>query len=129
MADGKSQSTSLPPAPKRVLVCGGRDYSDWAKVQEVLGDLHAAYRIGMVLHGAATGADSLADRWARQQLIAQTRFAADWDAHGKAAGPIRNQQMLDEGRPDLVIAFPGGRGTADMMRRAKDKGVEIHRVR
>lgn len=119
----------LPPAPKRVLVCGGRDYADWEKVQEVLGGLHAAYRIGHVLHGAATGADSLADRWARRQLIAQTRFSADWDTHGKAAGPIRNQQMLDEGQPDLVIAFPGGRGTADMVRRAKAKGVEIHHVR
>lgn len=113
------------PARKRVLVCGGRDYADWTKVQEVLNDMHAVYGISQVIHGAATGADSLADRWARQVSVEQTAFTADWLAHGKAAGPLRNQRMLDEGKPDLVIAFPGRRGTADMVRRARAAGVEV----
>lgn len=54
-------------------------------------------------------------------------FKADWDKHGKAAGPIRNQQMLDEGKPDLVLAFAGGKGTDDMCRRARAAGVEVRR--
>jgi hypothetical protein len=52
-------------------------------------------------------------------------YMADWDGLGRKAGPIRNQRMLDEGKPDLVIAFPGGRGTADMVRRAREAGVEV----
>jgi len=55
-------------------------------------------------------------------------FLANWRTHGKAAGPIRNQQMLDEGRPHLVVAFPGGTGTADMVRRAKAAGVPVMEV-
>ena len=51
-------------------------------------------------------------------------FPADWKVRGRAAGHIRNQQMLDEGRPHLVVAFPGGRGTADMVRRARAAGIE-----
>ena len=113
---------------KRVLVCGGRDYTDWPKVQETLGAIHAVFGISHILHGAATGADSLADRWAREHKVGQTAFAADWATHGKAAGPIRNQKMLDEGKPNLVIAFPGRRGTADMMQRSEAAGVEVLRV-
>jgi hypothetical protein len=55
-------------------------------------------------------------------------YPADWAKHGRAASPIRNQQMLDEGRPNLVVAFPGGRGTADMVRRARSAGVEVIEV-
>ena len=55
-------------------------------------------------------------------------YPADWDKHGKAAGPIRNKQMIDEGKPDLVIAFPGGRGTAGAVRLAKFAGVTVRVV-
>jgi hypothetical protein len=53
---------------------------------------------------------------------------ADWNTHGRAAGPIRNQRMLDEVKPELVVAFPGGRGTADMVRRAREAGVNVYLV-
>jgi UDP-N-acetylmuramoylalanine-D-glutamate ligase len=55
-------------------------------------------------------------------------YEADWDTHGKAAGPIRNKRMLDEGKPDLVVAFPGGRGTANMISQARKAGVEVIEV-
>jgi hypothetical protein len=55
-------------------------------------------------------------------------YVAQWKKHGRAAGPIRNQRMLDEGKPDLVVAFPGGRGTADMIRRAERAGVPVQQV-
>jgi hypothetical protein len=54
-------------------------------------------------------------------------YKAEWDKHGRAAGPIRNQQMLDDGKPDLVLAFAGGRGTDDMCRRAREAGIEVRR--
>jgi len=53
---------------------------------------------------------------------------ANWAGLGRKAGPIRNQEMLDQGRPNMVVAFPGGRGTADMVRRARGAGVEVIEV-
>jgi hypothetical protein len=53
------------------------------------------------------------------------RYPADWARHGNAAGLVRNQQMLDDGKPDLAVAFPGGKGTADMVRRARKAGIPI----
>jgi hypothetical protein len=79
----------------------------------------------VIVHGAAVGADQMAGSWARSRGVAEAAFPADWGRDGRAAGPIRNQRMLDEGRPDLVVAFPGGRGTADMVRRARAAGVAV----
>lgn len=109
----------------RVLVCGGRDYRDWPQLSSTLNRLHAEREFSEVIHGAAPGADTLSDSWARSRGIVPRRFIALWQTEGKAAGPLRNQRMLDEGQPDLVVAFPGGRGTADMVRRAQQAGVEI----
>ena len=111
----------------RALVCGGRDYSDRAFLWMVL-DAYGPPHIGEIVSGMAPGADTLAAQWAERFGFALHQFPADWNAHGRAAGPIRNQRMLDEGRPDVVIVFPGGRGTADMVRRAKAAGVPIYEV-
>lgn len=92
-------------------------------LKATLDALHAEKPFDRIATGAAPGADTLADTWARTQSIRVERYYALWRTHGDAAGPIRNQKMLDEERPDVVIAFPGGRGTADMMRRAKEAGV------
>lgn len=109
----------------RVLVCGGRYYSDRDHIWNTLCSLDVKRGpFAVVIHGCATGADSEAMIWAQTCGRKHAPFQADWNQHGKAAGPIRNQRMLDEGKPDLVIAFPGGRGTADMIRRAKAAGVE-----
>lgn len=82
----------------------------------------------VIIHGAATGADSLANRWAVVNWVRSEEYPADWKKHGAAAGPIRNQRMIDEGKPDLVVAFPGGKGTADMVSRAKAAGVRVIEV-
>jgi hypothetical protein len=81
-----------------------------------------------VVHGGAPGADSEAGVFARLRHAKEIIYRANWKAHGKAAGPIRNQRMLDEAKPELVIAFPGGRGTADMVRRAEAAGVPVVKV-
>jgi hypothetical protein len=111
-----------------VLVCGGRDYKDRDKVFEVLDRLHIGMRIDAIVHGAARGADHLAGAWAFTRRVAQKRFPADWVAHGKAAGPIRNRTMLWATKPDLVVAFPGGRGTLHMIDVAKRAKVPVMEV-
>jgi len=110
----------------RVLVCGGRDYTDQRRVAQVLAKHNSRTPFTAVLTGGASGADELAERWARAHQIPVETFAADWERHGKAAGPLRNQRMLVEGRPSVVIAFPGGRGTSDMVNRATKARVPVY---
>jgi len=83
----------------------------------------------VLIHGGARGADRAADEWAVVSWVVVEEYKADWKNDGRAAGPIRNQRMLDLGKPDLVIAFPGGRGTADMVKRARKAGVEVMEIR
>lgn len=113
---------------QRVLVCGGRAYGDRAQLFEILDSAHAANPIACLIHGAARGADALAAEWARVRGVLDAPYPADWARKGRAAGPIRNQRMLDEGKPDIVIAFPGGRGTADMVGRAERARVPVVHV-
>lgn len=112
----------------RAIVCGGRDFGDWFLLKNTLDGIHAETPLDRVATGAAPGADTLADTWARSRGIRVERYYALWRTHGNAAGPIRNQKMLDDERPDIVIAFPGGRGTADMVRRAEGAGVPVRHV-
>lgn len=109
----------------RVLVCGGRNYKDADRFGVVLNKLHDAVGISLIIQGGAKGADDLAYAWANLNGVEQQQFDADWENQGSFAGPARNKRMLDEGKPDLVIAFPGGRGTADMIRKARRAGVEV----
>lgn len=82
----------------------------------------------IIIQGGARGADRAADEWAIINWVPLETYLPDWDKYRKAAGPIRNKQMLDEGKPDVVIAFPGGRGTANMVSLAKKAGVEVVEV-
>lgn len=109
----------------KVLVCGGRYFGDAHALELLLGAIHEGAGITEIIHGGASGADMLAGRFAVRNGIPVTVFPADWKAHRKAAGPIRNSQMLREGRPDMVVAFKGGRGTADMVKKAKAAGVPV----
>lgn len=116
----------------RVLVCGGRDLTGDEAAQLVATTLYEINEergpFECIIHGCATGVDSYAEFWAKAWHIKACGFRAEWARLGKAAGPVRNQRMLDEGKPDLVVAFPGGRGTADMVRRAKAASIEVIEV-
>ena len=112
----------------RLLVCGGRDFSDYVWLQETLDKLHAETPVDLLIQGGANGADNLAERWAAHRGIGCITFMAMWKQHGRKAGPMRNQRMIEEGRPDLVVAFPGGRGTDDMVWRAQQAGIEVRRI-
>lgn len=109
---------------KRILVCGGRDFNDEDIVFAAL-ESHVDRMQSTVIQGHAPGADRLAREWCGRNGVHLESYPADWAAHGKAAGPIRNQRMIDEGKPTKVIAFPGGRGTADMVRRARAAGIPV----
>jgi hypothetical protein len=110
----------------RVLVCGGRDFDDREFLREVLDELAREHVIDVVIHGDAVGADRMAGEWARLSGIRELAFPANWEKYRRAAGPIRNRQMLVEYAPDLIVAFPGGRGTANMIRQARAAGVPVH---
>src|SRR5690606_3743671 len=113
----------------RVLICGGRDYNNFGEASNIIRNHLATMSSDppkkedvVFITGMARGADHIPfhlgdlDEWG-----GVLEFPADWDTYGKSAGHIRNQQMLDEGKPDLVIAFPTNksRGTYDMINRAK----------
>jgi len=109
----------------RVLVCGGRDFIDRAEVYAKLDRLHAEYVFGTIIAGGAQGVGRLVVEWAQVRGIATQVFAAEWGSFGRRAGPLRNARMLAEGRPDIVVAFPGGRETANMVKQAKAAGVWV----
>jgi hypothetical protein len=135
-----------------ILLCtGGRSYADRARVFAELDKVHAETPIVVLMHGAARGADTLASLWwhdrqearlAAMSGLAQAAYPfiearrpANWSRDGKAAGPIRNAAMVREvcgmrapGRRALCLAFPGGSGTADCIRRARAAGIEVRIV-
>lgn len=112
----------------KVLVCGGRNYQNAKMVAKILDA--AVERLGLtsILQGGADGADRLAAEWAWDHGIPVGTMNADWKTYGKKAGPIRNQRMISEGKPDIVIAFPGGSGTANMVSLAEDAGIRVIKV-
>lgn len=115
----------------RVLVCGGRNFADRDLLTRTLNSLAKANVIDAVIEGNARGADRMAGYWARNRCIYNQKFgitSEEWNRLGSAAGPIRNARMLAEGCPDLVVAFQGGRGTADIVRQARSAGVPVMSV-
>lgn len=112
-----------------VLVCGSRNWSNF----EVILSRLAVLSPSRVIHGGCAGADELSGKAAKQLGFEVQVFKADWKRFGRAAGPMRNKQMLDEGRPDLVLAFhndlENSRGTLDMVRRAKASGIKVEIIR
>jgi len=105
----------------RVLVCGGRDFSDIELFEKTMEQYS---EVTTIIHGSARGADMMAHLYGLRLGVEVLEFPADWDTYGKAAGPIRNKQMLTEGKPDLVVAFPGGKGTTNMCKQAIENGVK-----
>jgi hypothetical protein len=121
----------------RVLICGGREYNDRTRffsfmdrvLETTRGTGESQKRDVVIIHGAARGADSLADDYGRERELRIIRYPADWTSHGRSAGPIRNQKMLTESRPHVIIAFEGGKGTAHMVSIGKKAGVPVYEVK
>lgn len=141
---------------KRLLVCGGRDFGDllsitrehplWDKrkkeyqfVHRILDELTILQQTDdpstwlpengtFIIQGGAKGADAAAHDWAVVNWVPQDEYPADWKKHGRRAGFLRNLEMLEKGKPDLVVAFPGGRGTSMMIELAKNAGVPVKQI-
>lgn len=139
----------------RILVCGGRDFGNVPDpdhelhavkhaqarfVMETLDRIAEEFSVNydpydnwlpadiVIISGMAKGADTCAVDWAVINWCHVEEYRAEWDKYGKRAGYIRNQQMLDEGEPDLVVAFPGGRGTEMMKDIARKAGVPVREI-
>ena len=110
----------------RVLIYGGRDFVPTDQDYSWLNDMFRDHERGeiTVISGEARGADTAGRIWATASGHEVERHPADWSTHGKAAGFIRNQQMLDSG-VDLAVQFPGGNGTAHMRGLLNKAGVEV----
>jgi len=121
--DGTAEVTTL-----KMIVCGGRNYADRQRLDAVLDAAVARLGLAEIVHGGARGADSMAGEWALARGIPVKEFPADWANEGRSAGPRRNHRMLVEGRPDAVIAFPGGRGTANMVAQARAAGIPVYEI-
>src|SRR5580765_1502660 len=111
----------------RVLVCGSRKWTDYDKVYRVLKAM--APKVKLVIQGGAKGADTHGKLAATALRLPWVQFDADWETYGKAAGPIRNQKMLDDAKPTLVLAFHDdcslGTGTRDMVSRALKAKIPV----
>ncbi len=110
----------------RALCCGDRNWSSYEIIRRELEKLDDNTTI---IEGCANGADSISGYIARQLKYRVLEFPADWKKYGRAAGPIRNKQMLDEGDPDLVLAFhtdiQKSKGTKNMIEQAEKRGIKI----
>ncbi len=109
----------------RVLVCGGRDFDNERWMHLTLTELHRNEPFDVLIEGGALGADRIAREWAEAMSIRVETYEADWMRHGRGAGPLRNTRMLEDGQPDMVVAFPGGRGTGNMVRQARARGIRV----
>lgn len=129
--------------PYRILITGSRNWPDHHSVAAAISGeiIEESNRRGIdpavmadavtIVHGhCPTGADAFADDFSESFLGKPAkRYPADWKKHGRGAGPIRNQQMVDAGA-DVVLAFPqaGSRGTLDCMKRAEAAGIKVIRI-
>jgi predicted Rossmann-fold nucleotide-binding protein len=120
-----SQREAAPIIKRKVLVCGGRDFDERGALYAALDRLHAELAFAVVIAGGARGADTLAVDWATDRGIPTEVYMAECERLGRKAGRIRNQRMLDEGKPNLVVAFPGGKGTAGMVAIARGADVDV----
>ena len=110
----------------RLVVTGGRDFNDIELVHRALNAMSILADGKLeIAHGGATGADTLSATWAKHHNVPCSVFAADWKRLGRSAGPARNAEMLTVFCPDVVLAFPGGNGTADCVRKARARNIPI----
>lgn len=112
----------------KILVCGGRDYNNYSFIKYVLDNINKKlipHTITCIVHGGARGADSLAGKWAKENNIYCQVYEAEWDKYGKSAGIKRNEKMLKNSDPNLVVAFSGGRGTNHMVEHSLKKNYKV----
>ena len=118
---------------ERVLICGDRLWANFELILRELSKVQQERGIEVVIEGEAKGADTLGRAAAERLGIPVLKFPADWRRHGLSAGPVRNRQMLREGKPTLVLAFhnfiDNSKGTKHMVSVAREAGVPVQIVK
>ena len=109
----------------RVLICGGRYHENTDAVHQELIRFHWRSPIEVIIHGGVSGAGATAESWARRNCVDVVRYPPNWEGLGKRAERLRNDFMLADSRPDVVIVFPGGRDTADPAAKATAAGIQV----
>jgi hypothetical protein len=117
------------PKPRIVCVCGGRDYTDHKRLKKILDKEHELRPMDLLTNGGASGADTLSSQWASIAGVHCATIRALWQHSADAAGPIRNSMILKCLKVSKLIAFPGGKGTADMVKKAERLDIRILRVK
>ena len=123
---------AVPTNGQTWLICGGREFADQEMFDSAMSELIQLHGCPLkVVHGKARGADTMAGAWARRMALHEAAVPVDTAVDGAwpAAGCMRNQRMLDSHHPDLVVAFPGRNGTADMLRRARRAGIDVAEIK
>lgn len=108
-----------------IAVTGGREFRD----RELVDWMLSKYKVSVIVHGGCRGLDTIVAQWASDHGIPTLEFKPDWETHGAIAGPIRNRKMLLEGKPNLLIRFTGGSGTANCANFAKQLGIPVVNAR
>lgn len=132
-----SVHSTVIPERYVVVVTGSRDATtdqDYHVIFNVLDRVHRNRPITLIVQGGANGADALAEEWARKNDVRVVTYAADWDKHGRAAGPIRNRTMIREQKPDVVVGFSNkaleaSKGTKSCLQIAGEQGILTHLYR
>jgi hypothetical protein len=111
------------------IICGGRDFIGTQKDTHALNKIHAEYKFTQVFHGAYRGADDFGKEWSKSRGIPDRPFPADWNKFGLGAGPRRNSEMvecaIESGDKIVLVAFPGNKGTTDIIMKASSKGIPV----
>lgn len=117
----------------KVLICGGRDLNEKLVCTWLENNFLTLFPdCTMIVHGGAKGADNGAHKFCVKENFPETVYAVskeEWNKYGRAAGVLRNQKMLDQENPDIILAFPGGRGTKDMIIRGKKNKLIVYEIK
>lgn len=109
----------------RLLVAGGRHLNDVALIHHALNLVHARHPVSVLIHGGHAFLGVAAEDWARDRRLHVLRYPANWREFGKRAEGIRNAFMLEDSRPDLLLALPGGEDTRALVLNAVSRGLRV----
>lgn len=109
----------------RLLICAGRHYADTLMCERVLDAYRDIKCVQVLIHGASQFLGNVLEDWAREHEIDVVRYPPNWKKHGKQAERQRNQFMLNDSRPDVVIALPGGDDTRELILQARAAGIHV----
>jgi len=110
----------------KLAIVGSRNFTDYKRLSRIVDKVKE--QITLIVSGGARGADTLAERYAKERAIPYLIFPANWDEYGKQAGMLRNQEIVNNADGMIAFLAPESRGTRDSIKRAQIKGIPTHIV-